>query len=120
MQIKMKSILTMYREMEDSLMEAVNLMGDELRQKIIMNKALEKKYNFLLHEISTCIFKTSDLLRLIIKETVVYKKYMRQLDSIRWVSLYTDQGDGTSDKHGVQAILDLVRNMYYKDAKIYT
>ena len=85
-----------------------------------MNKALEKKYGGLLHEISSCIFRSSDLLRTIVKETILLKKFLRQVDSIRWVALYTDKGGGTSDLHGITSILNQIRKCIYRDAKIYS
>jgi len=60
----------MYKEMEESLINECTLLSDDLRGKIIMNKPLEKRYGSVLHEMNMCIFKTSDLLRYVTKETI--------------------------------------------------
>lgn len=67
-QIRMKGILTMYREVEENMIDQVVQISDVLRRNIIQNKALEKRYGSLLHEIGQCIFKSSDILKIIVKE----------------------------------------------------
>lgn len=60
----------MYKEMEESLINECTALSDDLRGKIIKNKPLEKRYGAILHEMNTCIFKSSDLLRYVTRETI--------------------------------------------------
>lgn len=59
------------------MIDRVNNLADEFRQKIITHKSLEKKFGGLLHEMSTCIFRSSELLKIIIKDTILLKKFLR-------------------------------------------
>ena len=67
----------MYKDMEEALITGAIDLSENIRGKVIRNKPLEKRYGAVLHEMSTCIFRTSDLLRYVTKELIMKQKFLR-------------------------------------------